>query len=125
MVEWEKMTLNIIQKFIQTVRLEIAKKNDPSLVSLLDKEKMKKPMLISEIKIVQKEGGIEVFNQSNMKFISLDKQCNDILNMCNGANTIEEISQKIYEKKILKRKFLEDTIIFLNKLEKDGFILWK
>lgn len=119
------MSLNIIQKFIQTIRLEITKKSSPALVNLLDDVKTKKPILTSEIKITQKDGGIEVFNKSNMKFVSLTKQCKDILDMCNGINTVEEISQKIYRKKILKRKFLEDLVLFLDKLKKDGFILWK
>jgi hypothetical protein len=119
------MAFNILQKFIQTIRLEVAKKGDPNLVNLLEKARMKKPILTSEVKIVEKDGEIEVFNKSNMKLLSLPKQCKDILDMCNGFNTVEEISQKIYKRKILKRKFLEDVILFLNDLAKEEFIVWK
>ena len=119
------MAFNIFKKFIQTVQLEMSKEDHLSLVKLLEKAKVKKPMLISEIKIKDKNGEIEVFNKSNMKLLRLTKKCKDILNMCNGLNAVEEISQKIYQKKILKRKFLEDLVLFLNELEKEGFITWK
>ena len=119
------MTFNIVQKFIQTIRLEIAKKSDPNLVNLLERARTKKPILTDEIKIIEKNGGIEAFNKSNMRLLRLPKQSKDILNMCDGSNTVEEISRKIYKKKILQRKFLEDAILFLDKLRKEGFIIWK
>ena len=102
LLKLEKMTFNIVQKFIQTIRLEIAKKSDPNLVNLLERARTKKPILTDEIKIIEKNGGIEAFNKSNMRLLRLPKQSKDILNMCDGSNTVEEISRKIYKKKILQ-----------------------
>ena len=119
------MVFNILKKFIQTVQLEISKKNDPTLIKLLEEKRNKKPLLNSEIKIIEKNKEIEVFNKSNMKLLKLTKKCKDILDMCDGSNTVEDISRKIYQGKILKRKFLEDMILLLNDLEKEKFIVWK
>jgi hypothetical protein len=119
------MSLNIFQKFFQTIQLEIAKKSDPAFVNFLNSVRTKKPILVSEVKIIQKNGEVKMFNRLTMKFVSLSKQCKDILEMCDGFNSVEEISQKIYKKKLLKRKFLEDLVLFLDKLEKESFILWK
>lgn len=119
------MAFDLLQKFIKTVKLEVSKKNNTDLTAIFEKTKNKKPILVSEIKILDRDKEIEVFNKTDMRLLKLTKNSKDILNMCNGISTVEQISQKIYQKKILKRKFLEDLILFLDKLEKEKFIVWK
>ena len=47
-----------------------------------------------------------------------------IIDKCDGSKTVEKICKEIYNG-VLLNKFIEDSTIFLDKLNKEGFITWK
>lgn len=86
--------------------------------------KGKKPLKSKRLKIIDYIGTLyATFNGSSMW--KVDKVAFEILKMCDGKRTVEEMVKEVSEKTKLKREEVEPVIEnILNELERMGFIEW-
>lgn len=114
----------IIVNFIKIVKLEILKRDNSDIIFLINSKKIKKPQLNEETIVRIDKETCELFNRKSMKVIELTKPSKEIIDKCDGSKTVEKICKEIYNG-VLLNKFIEDSTIFLDKLNKEGFITWK
>jgi hypothetical protein len=84
----------------------------------------KKPLKSKRLKVIDYIGTLyATFNGSSMW--KIDKVAFEILKMCDGKRTVEEMVKEVSEKTKLKKEEVEPVIEnILNELERMGFIEW-
>jgi hypothetical protein len=96
------------------------------LKSLLINDRMdfKKPLKSKRLKVIDYIGTLyATFNGSSMW--KIDKVAFEILKMCNGRKTVEEIVKEVSEKTRLKKDEVKPVVEdILNELERKKFIEW-
>jgi len=78
------------------------------------------------IRIKKEDKGYVVFNLDTSGFHSLTEDSIAILNACDGKNSVEDITNKFSEERLLeKKKFKKSLESFLDELLKRKIIKWQ
>ena len=115
---------NIIREIKRIISSELLKKSDPYFKDKVDKCFFKKPVLKNGLVIREDGGSYEIFDKQSMKNVLVNKNSELVISKCDGTKTLSQVCEEINSGP-LKKKYLEDTALFLSGLHDLGILEWK